>query len=152
MALFGTRLIDSFERTVLTIVALSTTAIGTVGGAALCWQLWGDAVVQSGFWTSLLTVSALTALPLFAATTHLGRLWVKTGSPFSAKVVYVAAMIAAASATLVEVVLCLYEIAVTGGSGDPHDLVILLTTVPVGATVGAAVFGIAATILDKIDT
>jgi len=127
--------------------------LGVVAGVLVCWQLWGGTVVTAGFWTLLLTVSALTALPLFATTTQLGRTWVKKSSGVIAKQVYVLAMLAAATATLTEVALSLYQVAVTGSGGaNPNDLVLLLTTIPAGATVGAATFGVAATILDKINT
>ncbi len=107
----------------------------------------------SGYWTLLLTVSALTALPLFATTTQLGRTWVKGTSDRLAKVLFAMAMLIAATATLTEIALSLYQVAITSSSGsDPNDAVLLLTTVPAGATVGAAAFGVAVTILDKIDT
>jgi hypothetical protein len=48
-------------------------------------------------------------------------------------------MLAAAGLTLIAILLCLYEIAVTIGSGDPNDLVILLAEPIVRATAGAAV-------------
>lgn len=145
--------IDRTEQLILLIVALTMTTLGVVAGALICWQLWGTTVVTAGFWTLLLTVSALTALPLFATTTQLGRTWVKKDSGVIAKQVYVLAMLVAATATLTEVALSLYQVAITGSGGaNPNDLVLLLTTIPAGATVGAATFGVAATILDKIDT
>jgi hypothetical protein len=145
--------IDPTEQLILLIVALTMTSLGVVAGALVCWQLWGGTVVTSGFWTLLLTVSALTALPLFATTTQLGRTWVKKSSRSILKAAYVLAMLVAATATLTEVALSLYQVAVTGSGGaNPNDLVLLLTTVPAGATVGAATFGVAATILDKINT
>jgi hypothetical protein len=145
--------IDHSEQLILLIVAVTMTILGVAAGALICWQLWGATVVTAGFWTLLLTVSALTALPLFATTTQLGRTWVKKNSGVIAKQVYVLAMLVAATATLTEVALSLYQVAITGSGGaNPNDFVLLLTTIPAGATVGAATFGVAATILDKIDT
>ena len=142
--------IDNDERRVLTIVAVLSTLGGLFGGILLCLMLDGDRSVQSGFWTALLTVSALSALPLVAMTTHVARLWASSSSPTWLSLAPLA-MIAAAAVALVEIVLCLYQLGVTSGAGDPSDVVVALTTIPAGATVGAAVFGVAAAILDKID-
>lgn len=144
--------IDTWEQKLLTGVSITLTVLGTIGGALVCWQLWDSTVVVPGYWTLLLTVSALTALPLFATVVQLGRTWVKPTSSKLAKKWFVTAMIAAAAATVTEVLLCLYQVAITPSSGaNPNDLVLLATTLPAGATVGAATFGVAATILDKIN-
>jgi len=145
-------LIDDDERKTLTSVGVLSTVGGGLGGLLLALQLDDGRTVQAGFWTTLLTVSALSALPLVATTTQLTRLWVKSSSPIWKSGWVLLPMLGAASVTLVVIVLCLYQVAVTGGSGNPSDLVVFLTTVPAGATAGAAVFGIAAAILDKLDS
>ena len=61
----------------------------------------------------------------------------------------VACVLLAAAVGLVTIVLCLYQQAVTGGAGDPSEWVVYTAIPLVGLTAGAAVFGVAAGILDK---
>jgi hypothetical protein len=144
--------IDDDEKRTLTWLGVLSMAGGALGGFFLALQLDESRVVQSGFWTTLLTVSALSALPLVATVTQLTRLWVSSASPVWKSGWVLLPMLGAAGITLVVIVLCLYQVAVTGGAGDPADLVVYVTVVPVGGTAGAAVFGIAAAILEKLDT
>jgi hypothetical protein len=143
--------IDRDERRVLTVLGLLSALGGTLGGLLLAVQLDEGTKVQATFWTTLLTVSALSALPLVATTTQMTRLWVPSASSTWRSGWVILPMLAAAGVTLVEIVLCLYQVAVTDKAGDASDLVVYLTTVAAGATLGAAVFGVAAAILDKID-
>jgi hypothetical protein len=144
--------IDPAEKRTLTWLGVLSTTGGALGGFLLALQLDEDRVVQSGFWTTLLTVSVLSALPLVATVTQLTRLWVSSASTVWKSGWVLPPMLGAAAVTLVAIVLCLYQVAVTSGASDPADVVVYMTVVAVGATVGAAVFGIAAAILDKLDT
>jgi hypothetical protein len=142
--------IDDNERYVLTLVGVFAMAGGALGGLLLATQLDGGRSVDSGFWTALLAVAAVSALPLVATTTQIARLWAPASSVSFTSLAPLL-MLGATAVSLVVVILCLYEVAVASGTGDPNDIVVYLTTVPVGATVGAAVVGVAAAILDKID-
>lgn len=141
--------IDTGKRLVLTNLAVWATFGGLLGGIFLAMQLDDKRVVQDGLWTALLSVAALSALPLVATTTQVIRMWARrTWSGWNASALVVIPMLAAAGVTLLSAVLCLYEIAVTSGSSNPNDLVIWLTVPIVFASAGAAVFGVAAAILD----
>lgn len=143
--------IDEGERFVITIVGLFSMAGGAVGGIVLATQLAGDRVVQAGFWSALLGVAAISTLPLVATTTQLFRLWFpSTWTAWTAGWV-VLPMLAAAALGLVTIVLCLYQQAVTSGSGNPSEWVVYTAIPFVGLIAGAAVFGVAAGILDKIN-
>ena len=148
VAVFKTRTIDSSERAVLTIVAVLASLGGLIGGLGLALTLDGKTVVQATFWTTLLTVSAVAALPLVATATGVARLW--TGN-VAFRSLAPLVMLGAAAISLVEIVVCLHQIAITDKVGDPNDLAVYLTTIPAGLTLGAAVFGVAWAILDKMD-
>lgn len=144
--------IDKGERFVLTVVGLFSMIGGAVGGIALATQLAGDRTVQAGFWSALLGVAAISTLPLVATTTQLFRLWFKsTWTAWTAGWV-VLPMLAAAALGLVTIVLCLYQQAVTSGAGNPSEWVVYTAIPLVGLIAGAAVFGVAAGILDKINS
>jgi hypothetical protein len=145
-------LIDENERKTLTYLGVLSILGGALGGLLLATQLDGSRPVQAGFWAALLTVSAVSALPLVATTIQLTRLWVKSDSGVWRAGWVLVPMLGSTALALVLIVLCLYEIGLIGGSGDPADVVLYLTTVLAGATAGAAVFGVAAAILDKLDT
>jgi hypothetical protein len=112
---------------------------GLLGGLFLAMRLAHSHSVETGFWTALLTVSALSAFPLVATSTQVVRLWLPTTWSSWDSILVLIPMLAAAGLTLIAILLCLYEIAVTIGSGDPNDLVILLAEPIVRATAGAAV-------------
>jgi hypothetical protein len=152
VAVFRTRKIDSSERAVLTIVAVLASLGGLIGGLGLALTLDGRTVVQATFWTTLLTVSAVAALPLVATATGLARLWkpARTGNVAFVSLAPLV-MLGAAAISLVEIVVCLHQIAITDKLGDPNDLAVYLTTIPAGLTLGAAVFGVAWAMLDKMD-
>lgn len=142
--------IDRPKRKVLTVLAVCAMLGGLLGGLFLAMQLAHSHSVETGFWTALLTVSALSAFPLVATSTQVVRLWLRpTWNSWDSSMLILMPMLAAAGLSLIAIVLCLYEIAVTSGSGDPNDLVIFVATPIVGAIAGAAVFGVAAAILDK---
>ena len=150
MGAFKAEVVDDRERGVVTIVGIVGVILGVLGGFALFRELDGGTGVQSAFWTTLLTLSALSALPLVAMTTYICRLWFGSGTrawrSLSPVIVSLAVLV-----SLVGIVLCVYEIAVTGGSGDPHDGVLFFATLEAGAALGAAVFGVAFAVVDKID-
>ena len=150
MGAFKAEVVDPSERGVVTIVGIVGVILGILGGLALFRELDGDAIVQSAYWTTLVTLSALSALPLAAMTTYICRLWFGTGTrawrSLSPIIVSLAVLV-----SLVGIVLCVYEIAVTSGSGDPHDGVLMIATLEAGAALGAAVFGVAFAVVDQID-
>jgi hypothetical protein len=148
----GTTVIEPDERVPLIVVGVLSMLGGALGGLLLYWRLDGDVKVQAGFWTAMLTVAALSALPLVATTTHIARL-LKNPTPGATSYTALAPifMLAAAAATLVAVVVCLYQIAMTSGASDPSDLVLACATIIIGTSAGAAVYGVAAAILDKLD-
>ena len=150
MALFKVAEIDDSERGVITCVGIASVVIGLVGGFVLFRQLDGSATVQSGYWSTLLTLSALSALPLVAMTTYVCRLWFGTGTA-AWKLVSPQLVLIAVGVSLVGIVLCVYQVSVTSGSGNPNDWVLGFATLPAGAALGAAVFGVAAAVVDKID-
>jgi hypothetical protein len=143
-------LVDKPEKVVVTIVGIVGVVIGVAGGVALYSQLGGGAAVQSAFWTTLLTLSALSALPLVAMTTYICRLWLGSDD-WGWKYVSPLIVSLAVLLSLVGIVLCVYEVAVTSGSTNPHDGVLFVTTLEAGAALGAAVFGVAYAVVDKID-
>jgi hypothetical protein len=145
----GTPEIDEGKRMVLTAVGVLSMIGGAVGGIVLATQLGGSQVVEAGFWSALLGVAAISSLPLVATTTQLARLWLKSTWSAWASAAVIPVMLLAAAVGLVTIVLCLYEQAVTPSSHDPNDWVVYTAIPLVGLTAGAAVFGVAAGILDK---
>ena len=143
-------LVDKPEKVVVTIVGIVGVVIGVAGGVALFSQLGGGAAVQSAYWTTLLTLSALSALPLVAMTTYICRLWFGSKN-WGWKYVSPLIVSLAVLLSLVGIVLCVYEVAVTSGSTNPHDVALFVATVEAGAALGAAVFGVAYAVVDKID-
>jgi hypothetical protein len=144
--------IDEGERFVLTVVGVGSMIGGAAGGIVLATQLDGDRTVQAGFWSALLGVAAISTLPLVATTTQLFRLWFKsTWLAWTAGWVVIP-MLGAAALGLTTIVLCLYQQAVTSGAGNPSEYVVYTAIPFVGLIAGAAVFGVAAGVLDKINT
>lgn len=141
--------IDPGKRIVLTVVGVFSMIGGAIGGIVLATQVAGDQVVQAGFWSALLGVAAVSSLPLVATTTQLSRLWLDSTWSAWASMAVIPVMLLAAAVGLVTIVLCLYQQAVTGGAGDPSEWVVYTAIPLVGLTAGAAVFGVAAGILDK---
>jgi hypothetical protein len=150
MGAFKAKEVDTSERGVITIVGIVGVILGVVGGWALFRELDGTRAVESAYWTTLVTISALSALPLVAMATYTCRLWFGTGTRawwlVSPIIVSLAILV-----SLVGIVLCVYEIAVTSGSSDPHDGVLLVATLVAAAALGATVFAVAFAIVDKID-
>jgi hypothetical protein len=142
-------LVDEAEKRVVTIVGIVGVVLGVAGGLVLFVQLSGGAAVSAAFWTTLLSLSALSALPLVAMTTYVCRLWFGTHA-WAWKYVSPLIVSLAVLLSLVGIVLCVYEVAVTSGSSNPHDGVLFVTTLEAGAALGAAVFGVAYAVVDKI--
>jgi hypothetical protein len=122
---------------------------GFLGGLVLGLSLGGDEVIQSSYWTQLLTVSGVAALPLVAIAVRLPRASGTTGWEKPARI----AVFCAFPLVLAEIVLCLNRVAVTPKDGaNPGDFFPIASGVGVGLILAAVAVGVAADVLDKIDT
>ena len=160
MAVFGglarsevsTNVVEPDERWPLISLGLAAMAVGMLGGVILFKSLDHADKVQAGYWTTMLTVAAIPALPLVSVTTYIFRLTKPRGEPGKAFMWLAAAVtLLAAAISLAAIIMIAYEVAVTSGSSDPHDIPLAFTAIVVGTASGASVFGVAAAVLDKID-
>jgi hypothetical protein len=137
------------EYTFLSGVAGVIAVIGLVGGLILGLTLAGDDVIQSTYWTQLLTVSGISALPLIAVAVRLPRASGGTGWERPARI----SVFLAFPLVVGIIVLCLDRVAVTPKDGaNPPDAFPIVTGIGIGLILAAIAIGVAADVLDKIDT
>ncbi len=141
--------IDPVEHKFLAYFIVVALLVGLVGGIALALSLTGDQVVQGSYWSELLKVVGVAALPLVALAVRFPRTSGKaTWSKSARKLVLVAFPIA-----LGTIGLCLNRVAETPKDGaDAPDLLLYLSGAGAGLVLAAVAVGVAADVLDKVDT
>jgi hypothetical protein len=130
------------------IVPFFVVVVGLVGGIALATNLDQTQVVQQSYWSELLKVAGVSALPLVAVAVRLPRASKKTNWEKPARIlVFIAFPVA-----LLTIGICLYEVATTDKNGvDPGDFLVWVSAIGTGLILAAVAIGVMADVLDKID-
>lgn len=140
--------IDPGEYKFLSAMAFVVVAVGLAGGVALAASLDGSKVLQSAYWSEVLKVAGLSAVPLVAIAVRLPRASGSTGWERPARV-----MVFLAFPLVVGTIgICINRLAQMPKDGaDPSDTLLYITSIGLGLTLAAVAVGVTADVLDKID-
>jgi hypothetical protein len=159
MSAFQARTISKSEYKFLTVMAAVVAVVGLLGGLLLGFSLTGKSVldvslsdgttVMQSYWSELLKVAGVSALPLVAIAVRIPRAGSGTGwQPLARGLVFIAFPVAIGT-----IAICLNRVGVTPKDGaNPPDALLYLTGAGTGLILAAVALGAAADVLDKIDT
>lgn len=140
--------IDPGEVKLLVRFAPLAVLIGAGAGFVISRGLWGEDIIGQSFWTETIKIVGLAALPLVALGVRLPRL--SAASYQRSALRFMSLGFAAAAGVIM---LCLYQVAVVPKDGlQAADWQVTVAMVGAGVTLGALAVGVAAEVLDKIDT
>jgi uncharacterized membrane protein len=140
--------IDPGELGLLLRFAPAAVLIGAAAGFLVSIGLWGEDVISQSFWSETLKIVGVAALPLIALAVRMTR-------PRSLQYQRTALLylVVGFAAAIGVILLCLFNIAVFPKDGiKAEDWQVTVALLGVGVTVGALAVGVAAEVLDKVDT
>ena len=148
MTVARVKAIEPGEYRFLNGIDLAVVVVGVGLGVVLGISLSGSKAVQGSYWSELLKVAGVSALPLVAIAVRLPRASGNTGWEKPARLlVFVAFPLVVGT-----IVLCLNRIAVTPKDGvNPADWLLIASGAATGLILAAVAVGVAADVLDKID-